>query len=43
MATDTETGGTTRIEELGAKERPDNIGAANPYVLAEVRLGRKVN
>ena len=43
MATDTETGGTTRIEELGAKERPDNIGAANPYVLAEVKLGRKVN
>ena len=43
MATDAATGGTTRIEDLGTKERPDNIGAANPYVLAEVRLGRKVN
>jgi calpain family cysteine protease len=43
LATDTETGGTTRIKDLKPRERPENIGAANPYALAEVRLGRKVN
>lgn len=30
-------------DKLPAKVRPDNIGAANPYALAEVKLGRKVN
>jgi calpain family cysteine protease len=33
----------TSIKDLPAKVRPDNIGAANPYVLAELKLGQKVN
>ena len=31
------------IGELPANARPDNIGCANPYVLAELKLGQKVN
>lgn len=30
-------------DKLPAKVRPDNIGAANPYALAEAKLGRRVN
>jgi hypothetical protein len=29
--------------KLPVKQRPDNVGAANPYALAEIKLGRKVN
>jgi len=43
MTTETEVAPKRSPNELATKERPDNIGAANPYVLAEVRLGRKVN